>query len=62
MHQSKDTEWLNGYKKKRPINAAYTRFIANVKTHRQKVRVWKKVLSCKQKRKESNIYFRQNRL
>ena len=60
-NQKTQSGWMD-IKKKRPINAAYTRFIANVKTHRQKVRVWKKVLSCKQKRKESNIYFRQNRL
>ena len=36
MLQSKDTEWLNGYKNKTHIFAAYTQFRAK-DTHRLKV-------------------------
>ena len=33
MLQSKDTEWLNGYKNKTHIYAAYKRFTSDLKTH-----------------------------
>ena len=34
MLQSKDIEWLNGYKKKAHMYAAYKRLILDLKTHR----------------------------
>ena len=33
MLQSKDTEWLNGYKNKTYIYAAYKRLTSYLKTH-----------------------------
>ena len=33
MFQSKDTEWLNGYKNKTHIYAAYKRLTSDLKTH-----------------------------
>ena len=33
MLQSKDVEWLNGYKNKIHIYAAYKRLISDLKTH-----------------------------
>ena len=43
MLQSRDTEWLNGYKNKSHIYTAYKRHTSDIKTHRLKVRRWNKV-------------------
>ena len=33
MCQSKDTDWLNGYKNKAYINAVYERSVSGLETH-----------------------------
>ena len=37
MLQSKDVEWLNGYKNKTCIQAAYKKLTSDLKTYRLKV-------------------------
>ena len=42
--QSKDIEWINGLKKnKDPYYAACKRLTSDVRTHRLKVKTWKKI-------------------
>ena len=49
MIQSKDTDWLNGYKNKTHIYAVNKRFTSN--PHRLKVRRWKKVFHANLKKR-----------
>ena len=41
--QPKDTDWLNGYKKKTHIYAVYKKYTSNLKTYRLRVRGWKNI-------------------
>ena len=66
MLQSKDTDWLNGYKKRDHyicyLQEAHFKF-QNI--YKLKVRAWKKNIQCKWKAKENwsnNAHIRQNRL
>ena len=43
MLQSKDIEWLNGYKNNTHIFAAYKRLTSDLEKHTLKVREWKKL-------------------
>ena len=43
MFQSKDFDWLNGYKNKTPVYAAYKGPTSNLRTYKLKMRVWKKI-------------------
>ena len=53
MLQPKDTGLLNGYKNKTYIYAVYKRLTSEVKTNKDKVRRWKKDISCKWKQQEN---------
>ena len=43
MLQSKDKDWLNGYKNKTPIYVVYKRLTSKRDTYRLKVKGWKKI-------------------
>ena len=43
MLQPKDTDWLNGFKKKTDIHAIYKKHISDLKTYSLKVRGWKNI-------------------
>ena len=66
MLQSKDTDWLNGYKKKRPLYMLSTRGPLQISEHLQtESESMEKNIQCKWKAKESwsnNTHIRQNRL
>ena len=55
MLQSKDTERLNGYKNKTRIYAAYRVLTSDLKTHRLKVRGWKKVFHANGNQKKARV-------
>ena len=65
MPQSKDKDWLNGYKNKTPIYAAYKRLPQNKGHIQTESEGMEKDTPCKQRLKESwssNIHNRQYRL
>ena len=55
MLQSKDIDWLNGYKNKTHLHVAYKRLTADLKTHELKVRGWKKVFHANRNWKKSGV-------
>ena len=55
MLQSKDTEWLIGYKNKTHLYAAYKRLTLELKIHRLKVRQWEKVFLENGKEKKTGV-------
>ena len=55
MPQSKDKDWLNGYKSKTPIYAVYKRPISNQGTHRLKVKGWKKIFHANGDQKKAGV-------
>ena len=55
MLQSKDTEWLNGYKNKTCIYAAHKRLASDLKTHSLKPRGWKKIFHANGKQKKARV-------
>ena len=55
MLQSKDMEWLNGYKNKTHIYAAYKRIISEPNTQRLKVKEWKKVFHANGNQKKVGV-------
>ena len=64
MLQTKDTDWLNGYKYKIHIYAIYKKPLSDLKTYRLKVRECKKYIPCKWEPEESwniNPHIRQSR-
>ena len=63
MLQIKDTEWLNGYKNKICIYAAYSGLTSDLKTQKTENEGMEKAIPCKWKSKVSqgtNTYIRQN--
>ena len=55
MHQPKDTDWLNGYKNKTHINAAYKRLTSDLETHKLKVKGWKKICHVNGNQKKTRV-------
>ena len=55
MFQPKDTDWLNGYKKKTHIYAVYKKPTSDLKTHRLKLRGWKNVFHANRKQKKAEV-------
>ena len=65
MLQPKDTDWLNGYKKKTSIYAVYKRPTSDLETHTDVSEGIAKDIPCKWISKESwssNNHIRQKRL
>ena len=65
MPQPKDKDWLNGYKNKTPIYAAYKRLPQNKGHIQTESEGMEKDISCKWRPKESrssNTHIRENRL
>ena len=46
MPQTKDTDWLNGYKNKTHIYTVYKRPTSDLGTHTDKVKGWKKIFDA----------------
>ena len=64
MLQPKDTDWLNGYKKKTHTYAVYRKPASDLKTHMTESERMEKQIPCKWEAKESwnsNAHIRQNR-
>ena len=55
MLQSKDIEWLNGYKKKNLIYATYKAVTSDLETHRRKVRGYKEVFQSNGNQKKARV-------
>ena len=55
MHQPKDTDWLNGYKNKILINAAYKRPISDLEIQTLKVKGWKKIFYVNGSQKKAGV-------
>ena len=55
MLQSKDTEWLIGYKNKTHLYAAYKRLTLELKIHRLKVRGWKTIFHANGNQKKAGV-------
>ena len=55
MLQSKDTDWLNGYKNKTNIYAVYKKPTSDLKTYRLKVRGWKNIFHANGKQKKTGV-------
>ena len=55
MLQPKDTDWLNGYKKKTHIYAVYQRPTSDLGTHTDKVRGWKKIFHVNGNQKKAGV-------
>ena len=54
--QPKDKDWLNGYKKKTPINAVYKRPTSKQRdTYRLKVKGWKKIFHTNREQKKAGV-------
>ena len=63
MLQSKHVSWLTGYKNKAHIYAACKKLTSNLKTHRWKVRRWRKIFHVNKNEKKAGVaLLRQNRL
>ena len=65
MLQTKDIDWLNGYKNKTHIYAVYKRPTSDLETQQTESKGMEKDSPCKWKSKESwssNSHIRQNRL
>ena len=55
MLQSKDTDWLNGYKNKTHIYAVYKKPTSDLKTHRLKLRGWKDIFHANGKQNKAGV-------
>ena len=55
MYQPKDTDWLNGYKNKTLINAAYERPTSDLEIHTLKVKGWKKIFHAKENQNKARV-------
>ena len=55
MLQPKDTDWLNGFKKKTDIHAIYKKHISDLKTYSLKVRGWKNIFHANGKQKKAGV-------
>ena len=55
MLQTKDTDWLNGYKNKTHIYAIYKKPTMDPNTHINKVRGWKNIFQVNGKQKKGGI-------
>ena len=55
MLQSKDTDWLNGYKNKTHIYAVYKKPTWDLQTNRLKVRWWKNIFHSNGKQKKVGV-------
>ena len=55
MLQSKDTDWLNGYKNKTHIYAVYKKPTWDLQTNRLKVRGWKNIFHSNGKQKKVGV-------
>ena len=64
MLQTKDTEWLNGYKNKSHLYATYRRLTLELQTRRLKLRRWEKIFLPNAKEKKTGVatHTRENRL
>ena len=65
MHQPKDADWLNGYKNKTLLYAAYRRPTSDLETHTTESKRMEKDTPCESKLKETwsdAPYLRQNKL
>ena len=54
MFQPKDTDWLDGYKKK-TIHMLSTRPTSDLETHRMKVRGWRQTFHASGNKKKSGV-------
>ena len=56
MPQPKDKDWLNGYKNKTPVYAAYKRPTSKKRdTYRLKVKGWKKIFQANGDEKKARV-------
>ena len=55
MLQTKETDWLNGYKNKIHISAVYKKPTSDLKTHRLKVRGWKNTFHANGEQKKAGV-------
>ena len=55
MLQPKDTDWLNGYKKKTHIYAVYKKPTSDLKAYRLKVKRWKNIFHANGKQKKAGV-------
>ena len=55
MLQPKDTDWLNGFKKKTDIHAIYKKHTSDLKTYRLKVRGWTNTFHANGKQKKAGV-------
>ena len=55
MPQPKGKDWLNGYKNKTPLYAAYKRPTSKQGTHRLKVKGWKKIFHANGDQKKAGV-------
>ena len=55
MPQPKDKDWLNGYKNKTTIYAVYKRPTSKQRTHRQKMKGWKKIFHTNGNQKKAGV-------
>ena len=55
MPQPKDKDWLNGYKNKTPIYSVYKRPTSKQRTHRLKVKDWKKIFHANGDQKKAGV-------
>ena len=56
MLQTKDTDWLNGYKNKTPIYVVYKNtYLKKRDTYRLKVKGWKKIFHANRDQKKAGV-------
>ena len=55
MLQTKDTDWLTGYKNKTHTYAVYKKPTSDLETHRLKVRGWKNIFHANGKQKKAGV-------
>ena len=55
MLQTKDTDWLNGYKNKTHVYYVYKKPTSDLDTYRLKVRGWKNILHANGKEKKAGV-------
>ena len=55
MPQTKDKDWLNGYKNKTPIFVVYKRPTSKWDTYRLKVKGWKKIFHANGDQKKAGV-------
>ena len=53
--QTKDKDWLNGYKNKTPVYVVYKRPTSKQGTHRMKVKGWKKIFHTNGDQKKAEV-------